>query len=213
MACTYPSIHFFHVGRHSLDHGRLPDVRCGVCGVGVLLLLLCTCGVVCGVGGVGVVWCWWCWWWWWCVVLVVCGCCVVLVLVWCGVAVYSVCVFSLFFPSILFFLFLALSSLFSLLATKHCEAVINQHGVQCDMAHDRCTALAPLLSHPLPSSPLPPPFFPFHPKKKSEGPFYYRNISGEEFIFYYSFKLIPKTRRRGKLQTLQFYINSKTIGL
>ena len=49
--------------------------------------------------------------------------------------------------------------------------------------------------------------------KMKEGPFYYRNISGEEFIFYYSFKLIPKTRRRGKLQSLQFYINSKTIGL
>ena len=46
-----------------------------------------------------------------------------------------------------------------------------------------------------------------------EGTFYYRNIFGEEFIFYYSFKLIPKTRRRGKLQSLQFYINSKTIGL
>ena len=46
-----------------------------------------------------------------------------------------------------------------------------------------------------------------------EGPFYYRNISGEEFILYYSFKLIPKTRRRGKLQTLQFYIKSKTINL
>ena len=46
-----------------------------------------------------------------------------------------------------------------------------------------------------------------------EGTFYYRNIPGEEFIFYYSFKLIPKTRRRGKLQSLQFYINSKTIGL
>ena len=42
-----------------------------------------------------------------------------------------------------------------------------------------------------------------------EGPLYYRNISGEEFIFYYSFKLIPKTRRAGKLQSLQFYINSK----
>ena len=25
-------------------------------------------------------------------------------------------------------------------------------------------------------------------KKKKDGPFYYRNISGEEFIFYYSFK-------------------------
>ena len=46
-----------------------------------------------------------------------------------------------------------------------------------------------------------------------EGPFYDRNISGEEFIFYYSFKLIQKNRRRVKLQTLQFYFNSKTIGL
>ena len=51
------------------------------------------------------------------------------------------------------------------------------------------------------------------PDKKKEGTFYYKNISGEEFIFYYSFKLIPKTRRRGKLQSLQFKINSKTIGL
>ena len=50
-------------------------------------------------------------------------------------------------------------------------------------------------------------------REKSEGTFNYRNISGEEFIFYYSFKLIPKNRRRGKLQSLQFYINSKTIGL
>ena len=61
------------------------------------------------------------------------------------------------------------------------------------------------------SSLLPPPSLP-HPEKR-EGTFYYRNISGEEFIFYYSFKLIPKTRRRGKLQTLQFYIKSKTINL
>ena len=29
-------------------------------------------------------------------------------------------------------------------------------------------------------------------KKKSEGPFYNRNISGEEFIFYYIFKLNQK---------------------
>ena len=46
-----------------------------------------------------------------------------------------------------------------------------------------------------------------------EGPFHYRNISGEEFIFYYGFKLNPKTGRRGKLQSLRLHINSKTIGL
>ena len=50
-------------------------------------------------------------------------------------------------------------------------------------------------------------------EKKREVTFYYRNISGEELIFYYIFKLIPKNRRRVKLQALQFYINSKTIGL
>ena len=49
-------------------------------------------------------------------------------------------------------------------------------------------------------------------EKKREGTFDYRNISGEEFIFYTSFKLIPKNRRV-KLQALQFLINSKTIGL
>ena len=57
------------------------------------------------------------------------------------------------------------------------------------------------------SSPLPP------QKKKEEETFDYRNISGEEFIFYYSLKLIPKNRRRVKLQASQFYINSKTVGL
>ena len=50
------------------------------------------------------------------------------------------------------------------------------------------------------SSPLPPPFSPSPPQKKKEGTFHHRNISGEEFISNYSFKLIPKTRRRGKLQ-------------
>ena len=46
-----------------------------------------------------------------------------------------------------------------------------------------------------------------------EGTFYYRYISGDEFIFYYSFKLIPKSRRRGKLQSLRLHIDSKTIAL
>ena len=36
----------------------------------------------------------------------------------------------------------------------------------------------------------------FQRTKKKEGTFYYRNISGEGIILYYSFKLIPKTRRR-----------------
>ena len=144
----------FHVGRHSLDHGRLPDVWCCVCGV-----FFCVC--ICGVCGVGV-----------CVVVVVnMWCCVWCVLVWCGVWVLcgvgagvvwcggEVCVsfpsffsqfssfsfllsLSFFFLSFFFlsFFFLSffslpsslfsLSSLSSLLATKHCEALINQHGVQ-----------------------------------------------------------------------------------
>ena len=35
-----------------------------------------------------------------------------------------------------------------------------------------------------------------------EGTLYYRNISGEEFIVYYGFKIIPKTRRRGKITVI-----------
>ena len=50
-------------------------------------------------------------------------------------------------------------------------------------------------------------------KKKKRGTFLLQEYSREEFIFYYSFKLNQKNRRRGKLQALQFYINSKTIGL
>ena len=55
-------------------------------------------------------------------------------------------------------------------------------------------------------------FSPSHPEKR-EGTFYYRNMSGDEFIFITGFKQIPKYRRRGKLQSLQFYTNSKTKGL
>ena len=46
-------------------------------------------------------------------------------------------------------------------------------------------------------------------EKKKRGDFYYRNISGEGIILYYSLKLIQKNQRRVKLQTAQFYINSK----
>ena len=48
-------------------------------------------------------------------------------------------------------------------------------------------------------------------KKKSEGTFYYSYISGDEF-FFDGFSLIPKSRRRGKLQSLRLHINSKTKG-
>ena len=67
---------------------------------------------------------------------------------------------------------------------------------------------------PLPppsSSLLSPPSLP-HPEKR-EGTSNYRNISGEEFNFYCIFKFISKNRRRVKLQSLQFCINSKTINL
>ena len=83
------------------------------------------------------------------------------------------------------------------------------HGTFIATANELHGRFPPLLLPPLLSSLLPPSF----PPHKKRGTFYYRNISGEEFIFYYSFKLIPKTRRRGKLQALQFYIKSKTINL
>ena len=107
---------------------------------------------------------------------------------------------------------LALPLLSSLLTTKHffknrsTNTAANIEAFECDLAQGKCTAVGSLS----PPSSLP---LSFQRTKKKEGTFYYRNISGEEFIFYYSFKLIPKTRRRGKLQSLQFKINSKTIGL
>ena len=209
----------FHVGRHSLDHGRLPDVRCGVCGV---LLCVYLWRVWC-VGCVVVVNMWCCVWCWWCVVVwcgvwVLCG--VGAGVVWCG---GGVCVSFPFFLSILFFLFLALSlfllsflllsflllssllsllflfsfsSLFSLLATKHCEEPINQHGGQLRGFWMWSGARQVHSSRFSPSSsPLPPPFFPFHPEKM-EGTFHYRNISVDESIFYYGFRLNQKNAAR-----------------
>ena len=67
------------------------------------------------------------------------------------------------------------------------------------------SVLSLLLSPPSSLLPLP-------SSKNREGTFNYRNISGDEFIFY-SFKYIPKNRRRWKSQSLQFYIYSKTKGL
>ena len=49
-------------------------------------------------------------------------------------------------------------------------------------------------------------------KKKGKGTFYYSYISDDEFIFFDGFSLIPKSRRRGKLQSLRLHIKSKTKG-
>ena len=61
------------------------------------------------------------------------------------------------------------------------------------------------------SSLLHPPSLPH--QEKREGTVHYRNISGEGIILYYNLILIQKNQRRVKLQSLQFYINSKTINL
>ena len=66
------------------------------------------------------------------------------------------------------------------------------------------------LPHPLHSL-LPCPLLLFPSKR--EGTFLLQEYFRRGIYFYYSFKLIPKTRRQGKLQSLQLYINSKTLGL
>ena len=181
----------------SQDHGRLPDVWCGV---------LC---VVCGVGGVL------CWCWCLVVVVVLCGYCVVLWcgVVWCGVyfCVFLCFFFFLFFSqfssfsfllSLSFFLlssFLLLSSLlssllflcfFSLLfsppntvertdqptrrpTSRHLNVIWRTAGAPQSVLSLLLSPCSSLLS--LPSS------------KKKEGTFNYMNISGEGIIFYYSF--------------------------
>ena len=102
---------------------------------------------------------------------------------------------------------LSLSLFSSLLTTKHffknrsTNTAANIEAFECALAQGKCTAVGSL-PPPLRSL-LPSPLLPTH-KRKEEGKFYYKNISGEEFIFYYSFKLIPKNRRRVKLQALQF---------
>ena len=125
---------------------------------------------------------------------------------------------SLFFPSSLFFpLFSFLFLVFSSLpftppntvertdqptrrpTSRHLNVIWRTAGAQ------QSVLSPPPLHSLLPSLPL--------LLKKKGGTFYFRNISGEEFNFYDSLKLIPKNRRRAKLQTLQFHINSKTIEL
>ena len=90
---------------------------------------------------------------------------------------------------------------------KHCgknrstNTAANIEAFECDLAQGKCTAVGSL-PPPLPSL-----------LKKKEETFYSRNISGEGIILHYSFILIQKNRRRVKLQSLQFYINSKAIKL
>ena len=101
------------------------------------------------------------------------------------------------FLSVLFFLFLALAlSFFSLLSSllsslplflplfllsSLLATAANFEAFECDLAHGKCTAVGSL-PPPL-SSLLLSPFSPSSPKKKEERTFYYRNISGVEFIF------------------------------
>ena len=171
---------------------------------------MCVCGVLC------VCWCW-------CLVVVLRG------VVWCGVVCSFVyfCVVFLFFLSILFFLFLALSlslsffllsfflsllsslfsssfsSLFSLLFLFFFSLLFSPPNTMertyqptrrptsrhLNVIWRRASAQQSVLS-----------LLPSHPLLKG-------------IILHYSFTLIQKNRRQVKLQSLQFYINSKTIKL
>ena len=142
---------------------------------------------------------------------------------WCGVVcIFVSCcvVFSLFSLNFLLFLscslslFSLLSSLplfllSSLLATKHDgknrsnNTAANIEAFECDLAQGKCTAVGSL-PPPLPASP---------PLLKKKGDFLLQEYFRRGIYFYYSSKLISKNRSRVKLQALQFYLISKTIGL
>ena len=153
----------------------------------------------------------WCWW-------RVCACGVggggvcVLCVVKLGTLSLSCCLsflLSLFLSSLSFLpLLFSFSLLFSVLSPLSLSFSFSFFSCSCSCSFS--FSFSSFFPSPLPSSLLPSSLP--HPEKKEET-FYYRNISGEEFIFYYSFKLIPKNRRWVKLQALQFYINSKTIEL
>ena len=92
----------------------------------------------------------------------------------------------------------------------------NFEAFESDVAHGTFIATAnelhgmfpPLLLPPLLSSLLPP----SHTQKKRRD-FLLQEYFRRGNYFYYSFKLIQKNQRRVKLQSLQFYLNSKTIEL
>ena len=168
-----------------------------VCACGVVSVwAMCCVGVVCCVGcGVCGVWC--------CVVVwVVCcvGCgvwCCVVVWVVCCVGVVFLCCFAFFSQFSSFSFLLSLLSSFPLLSSSSplfpsrqqtlYKTRINQHGVQLRGViwrelHSTSFSARNVVTHVtiLPSSPHPLLHQHHHLK---EGTFYYRKISGEEFIF------------------------------
>ena len=93
----------------------------------------------------------------------------------------------LFLSSLSFSLFFFFSSC-SFSCSCSCSCSCSSFFFECDLAHGSLT-------------------------RKKGGNFLLQEYSRRGNYFYYSLKLIQKSRRRVKLQSLQFYLNSKTIGL
>ena len=200
LTSTYPSIHFFVTRSRSVACGAhiraftflltktLSRSRSVVWCVHVVLcvvlvvcvLLCCVCCVCCCVV---------------CAVCVVCGVCSVCCM--CCVCRSFPFAFPFFFSLFFLFLFLLLLILLLLLLlfflfffsilfspTKHygknrsTNTAANIEAFECDLAQGKCTAVGSLPPPPL-ASVLPH----SHTQKKKRELFYYRNISGEGFIF------------------------------
>ena len=157
----------------------------------------------------------------WCVLCVhvacvVCGLCVYMwCCVWCVGCVLCVvklgtlslsCSLSFLFSFPFFFslIFIFLSS-FSFSFSLAPFLTLALEAFECDLVQSKCTAIGSL--PPPPPSSLPP------SHKKERGLFITGICPARELFFITVLNKIKKNRRRGKLQSLQFYINSKTIGL
>ena len=107
--------------------------------------------------------------------------------------------FSFSFSSFFFLPFYTLFSSLPFTPTNTVQSTDQAHGTFIATANELHGMFPPLLLPPLLSSLLPP----SHTQKKERGlllqEYFRRGI-----YFYYSFKLIPKNRRRVKLQALQF---------
>ena len=209
--CTCPSIHF------SLDEDTLKiTVGCLVCGVWVVCVHVVLCVCV-GGGGVCVVLLWWC-------VCVVCG------EAWHTLSLL-LSLLPLLFPFRFPFLFLSsfsfslapsltlalalVLSLFLLFSPPNTMERTDQPTRRPTSRHlnviwRRASAQQSVLSLLLspPSSLLP-----LSSSKKKRKLFITGIFPTRELFLHYSLKLIPKKRRRVKLQSLQFCFNSKTINL